>query len=212
MKRIIFVLVSLSVILLQSCSKDSNPVNNSDTGINNANSYFPLVNGSTWFYNSRGLGQFTNKVVGDSTVAGIAYKKIEAKTGSNPNVAYSCVRGVGSGANMPKADPNGVIRDVVFVKDGLKIGDTWTYKSNDSNQESFYEYNCTQVGIEKVVQAKTYSDVICVESVIGFNFQGRRIVAGTLTTYYAKGIGMIEQTSMSSSGSSDVVQLISYTK
>lgn len=211
MKKLTLIFLGLFVILLQSCSKESNPVNNNDTNIG-ADSYFPLINGSTWVYTSNAVGQFTNQVVGDSVIAGVTYKKIGAKNSSSSIMSYSHVRGVGSGVNIPKADPNGVVRDVVWLKDGVRVGDTWTYKSNDNRAESFYEYTCTQAGIQKTVRSKTYSDVICIQSVIGFNISGNRIIAGNLTTYYAKGVGMIEQLTSSASGTSDVIQLISYTK
>ncbi|MBX7156054.1 MAG: hypothetical protein U0Y96_00855 [Candidatus Kapaibacterium sp.] len=207
MKRLSVICLGLVVILLQSCSTDSNPVNSSN---NTANLYFPLTNGSTWLYSTNMSVQITNTVVGDSVVVGTTYKKVEGAYVGGTTKQYSCARNVGDGVNMPKFDQNGVMRDIVWLKDNVKVGDTWSYLSNDSGQESFYEFSCLQTGIQRTVRSKTYSDVICMKTVLGFNFAGKRLLAGTVTTYFAKGIGMIEQTATSQT-QTQTMELESYT-
>jgi hypothetical protein len=211
MKKITTFFLGLLVILLQSCGNESNPTNNNTTTPppteEVSNPYYPLVNGSQWAYQSKRTGPFSHTVAGDIIIQDITYKRIEFKDFRTSKIAYSHVRHSKGGTNIPRTDANGNTQDIVFIKGDLKVGDKWSNVGRDGNR---FDYTCSQVGIQKTVQTQTYSDVVCIESVVSFDNLGSRLTDRVMTTYFAKGVGMIEQSIYWREGGMDVIELISY--
>lgn len=204
----------LFVVLLQSCGNESNPTTNNTTTQNpvedESNPYYPLVSGSQWTYQSSLTGLFSNTVLDNTIIQGVTYKRIEFKDLRTSRIAYTHVRHSKGGTNIPRTDANGVIRDIMFIKGNLKVGDKWSNVGSSGSRSVYFDYTCSQVGIQKKVQATTYSDVVCIESVMSYDDFGSRMTDRIITTYFAKGVGMIEQNVYFADGKMEVVELISY--
>ncbi len=198
MKTLLFIISCCVVVVLNSCS--SNPTSPStDT----TTLYMPLTAGSMWTYTGS-IGNTIDVMAGDSVLLGHTYRIMigTANGTSQPSV----LRAVGTGINITMPDTNGVLRDVVYIKDGIKTGDSWSNYSTNSGIPSFYDYTCLGTGLTRTVQGKSYTNVMALTQTIGYNFGGQRIVAGTATTYFAMGVGMIA-TDLSNGQS---MELVSY--
>jgi hypothetical protein len=94
--------------------------------------------------------------------------------------------------------------DILFLKEGLQIGDTWSsaeysgvieIQSVNQDIKLKYTYTCTDNNATKVVNSKTFNNVYVI------NFKGQVSVAGApyiddgvvWTVYYAQNIGLIYQ-------------------
>jgi hypothetical protein len=185
-----FCLVASSLFLFTKCSKDDD----SPSTDNSAN-YSPLTVGSNWTYNS---------TEGDSDTIPFTLTVTDKDTGINGKT-YKVLSSSDGSANkyLAKIDSNyyrfSSFADIgnleeLYLKDNRPVNSTWT------NQTSFTPpgsplpltadliYVVKEKGVARVVNGKTYSDVIHINvtiSVFSQNF-------GQGDFYYAKDIGLIE--------------------
>jgi hypothetical protein len=147
--------------------------------------YYPLAPGNKWEYKLKDGSVYTNSVVSidgnivtmrNSTVPDPTRVKMEN------GVMYNELLAPGNYQ--------------LWLKDDLKKGETWdaTFTANGLN--SIMAFTVKETGISKVVDGKTYNDVVELESESKINMNGNVISTNYFTQYYyAKSIGLIMTTS-----------------
>src|SRR5215212_6557100 len=180
-----FCLVASSLFLFTNCSKDDD----SPSTDGSAN-YSPLTVGSNWTYNSTegnsDTVSFTLTVTDkDTSINGKTYKVLSSSDGSENNYLAK----MDSNYYRFSSFPNIGSLEELYLKDNRPVNSAWTASTSFTLQglplTADLTYMVKEKGINRVVNGKTYSDVIHVNvtiSVLGQNF-------GQGDFYYAKDIG-----------------------
>ncbi len=147
--------------------------------------YYPLARGNQWEYQQKDGSTYTNTVTGvdgpivtmkNSTVADPTRVKVDH------GVLYNELMAPGNYQ--------------VWLKDDLKKGDRWDASFTANGLNSIMEFTVQETGISKVVNGKSYADVVMLEAESKIEMNGNRISTNFRTQYYyAKGIGLILTTS-----------------
>jgi hypothetical protein len=185
--RLYFSLMTIcTVIIFTNCQKKTEIAIGSD--------YMPLTPGSTWTYSSSG-SSFTLAATNRDTVAnGKTYRVVTNSAGSNYYFGKNGNEYYRYGA-LAALNLSGV--EELYLKDNLDVSGTWATSQvfNAPGIPIPLTANLTHAikskGGSRTVSGKTFNDVIHVRldiSVTGFGSVG----GGDF--YYAKNIGMIENT------------------
>ncbi len=197
-KRLAYLCLVCSSLFLASCKKDDpTPQGTDDFG----GTYLPLKTGNKWSYE----GDIKYDVeVTDNTKAfdGVLYKELKQTFASG--VASSYYRVIDGAYNIygtvPAHPSLGYLKQII-LKDNVKKADTWTVELTTSiYSKAKYVYEVLgQVG-PRTVKGTSYEDVLAVKLytygvVIIPGSDPEETLSATQTTYYAKNVGVIEQTS-----------------
>jgi hypothetical protein len=203
-----FIAAFAAIALFTSCQKDYSEeygTTASNTAPQNAFdckacSYNPICSGSTYTYVARrgrtisggSQSSFTLNYISDSTIEGKIYKKMK---GSNEQTSFfNCTAGVSTEiiiTNFPQADP---YVKITSLKANEAVGASWIDKVTvapgiDEKTTS----SIIEKGISRVVENKTYADVIHVRQVVTVITNGGVPVNTSHSDcYMAKGVGLIE--------------------
>ena len=173
--------------------------------------YIPTCDSSVYKYSDTSAGlpgvpatgvanNFTYRFLIDTTIGGLSYRKIrsEGSTNGNPVTYFNCTAGVTIAINYAAITAGGSVISQIKTT-GLKanaaVGDTWTDQLVQSpTQTVTYTYTMVAKGISRTVSGINYPDVIQVNSVTSVTNPagGADIVVGTGTSYFARGVGPIE--------------------
>ena len=147
--------------------------------------YYPLAPGNQWTYRQKDGSTYTNAVTAmegpvitmkNSTVAEPTRVKVESGVMDNELMA--------PGNFQP------------WLKDVMHQGDTWEAAFTANGLNSIMAFTVKEAGSSKVVNGKSYPDVIMLEAESKIIMNGNQISTNFFTQYYyAKGVGLILTTS-----------------
>ncbi|NLU96358.1 hypothetical protein [Chitinophaga sp. Ak27] len=215
MKKCYVLIVMLAAVtLLFACSKEmSREGDNSQPPAGNCD-YAPYTNGSSFSYvnvnSAKDTTHYTLTVSGDTTINGNVYKKIgndSVFTCSACNTGiYTQVASILTFQGY-KADD----LKLTYLKDNVPAGTSWQDTISVTNggisTSGIIQFTVTQKGITKAVNGKDYAEVIAVRMDAFALVLGNAVPVGTLSTsYYGKGIGLIE-----ADQEQDTTRIVSYT-
>lgn len=196
--------------LLIACSKE---MSHDGTGFP-ACDYAPYTNNSSFSYidvnKTQDTISYTLKVSGDTTINGTTYKIVgddsvffcsNCKDGNYTQIA-SILTFQGY-----KADS----LQLTYLKETAPTGSSWsdtvTVSNGQLTTKAILQHTITQKGVTKTVNGKNYLDVIAVKLDASAIVLNNPVAIGTISTsYYAKGIGLIE-----ADQEDDTIKLVSYT-
>ena len=196
----------LLVILFGSCQKNdpippsNNPVNNNSDSTCN---YFAYTTGSTFNY-SMPNGTIMETVLGDTVINGVTCKKVLHNTTDNglsqsTLLFPSCSNGVYSYKNFFIPSLNIVIDELIYLRENVSPGTQWSNSFFNATGTSI-EYRYSYAGEEpsKTINNKTFLNVKVVNLSIYANYSGTPVFVGSSTSFYAEGVGLIQNTSSNS--------------
>jgi hypothetical protein len=202
-------IAALAVIaLFTSCQKDFSEeygtVASNETSQNafdcKACSYSPTCSGSTYTYVARrgsatsggSQSTFTLNYIADTTIEGKIYKKMK---GSNEQTSFlNCTAGVSTEifiTNFPQADP---YVKITSLKANEVVSASWIDKVTVApGIDEITTSKIIEKGVSRIVENKTYADVIHVRQVVTVVTNGGTPVNTSHSDcYMAKGVGLIE--------------------
>ncbi|MFI5172904.1 MAG: hypothetical protein ACHQFW_10965 [Chitinophagales bacterium] len=146
---------------------------------------YPLNAQNSWTYKQKDGSTYTNSV-----------------TAANGN-EFTMLNSAANKSTLVKKDGNDYITDAyepnnfqIFLKEGLKAGDTWEIKFTANGIQSILVMTVKEAGITKEVEGKNYNDVIMIEGESKMNMNGNLMSLNFFTQfYYANNIGLILTTS-----------------
>ncbi|MFY0253094.1 hypothetical protein ACDQ55_03985 [Chitinophaga sp. 30R24] len=209
-------LITISVLFIitqLSCSKEMSQENNGSQPPPGTCDYAPYTVGSTFSYininNTNDTTHFTFTVSGDTTINGIVYKKM-----GNDSVftCSNCASGeytqIASILTFQGYEANDL--QLTYLKDNVVAGTSWkdtiTVNNGSVSSTGILEFTITATGMTKSVNGEDYTDVIAVRTDAYALVSDNTIPVGTLfTSYYGKGIGLIEMDK-----EEDTTRLVSY--
>ncbi|MDR3695692.1 hypothetical protein [Mucilaginibacter sp.] len=215
MKKIFTLILAFAALFISSCKKDSkqNPVTNSTD-----NDYFPLTSNSTWKYLVTGAG-------GSDTLTvklGVGATVINGKTYYNTNSMYQKMGGnVGYffrknhlyGSNSSNATA-GLTIEFEFLNDTTAAGHSWISLPTVNgllNSVPVRTVNTIkEVNISRTIGGKTFTNVIHAEVDLQYDYGGGYESSAVYEFYFARGIGMIENTTNISGNIYEKESIISY--
>jgi hypothetical protein len=170
---------AICIMILASCKKKTETI---------VEDYLPLTVGSNWTYISNGVSSKITVTNKDTVALGRTYKVLSNNNGANQYQAKSGTEYYRL-AILP-----GVLTayDELYLKSDQNVNGTWqmvipvmvgTFTLNVNAN-----YTVAEKGITKIVQGKTYNDVVHIHQDFSSALGGNN---GTADWYYAKGIGMI---------------------
>ncbi|WP_147243433.1 hypothetical protein [Chitinophaga flava] len=195
--------------LLIACSKE---MSKEGTGFPTCD-YAPYTTGSSFSYIDVGQKQdttsYTLTVSGDTTIGGTTYKKVRddsvffcsnCKDGIYTQIASLLTFQGYKADNVP----------LTYLKETVPQGSSWQDTVNVSNgtvtTKAILQHTIVQKGFTKTVNGKDYPDVIAVKLDASTILLDNAVPVGTVSTsYYAKGIGLIE-----ADQTQDTIKLVSY--
>ncbi|BAU52504.1 hypothetical protein [Mucilaginibacter gotjawali] len=215
MKKTFTLILAVAVIFISSCKKDSknNPASSSTN-----NDYFPLTSNSAWKYLVTGAGgsdTLTVKLTGSATV-------IDGKTYYNTNSMYQKMgTSVGYffrqnhlyGSNSSNATA-GLTIEFEFLNDTAAAGHSWislpTVNGLVNSVPARTVNTIREVNISKTVGGKIFTNVIHAEVDLQYNYGRGYESSAVYEFYFAKGVGMIENSTFISGNMYETESIISY--
>jgi hypothetical protein len=205
---------TIVIIAFSSCTKKSeDPV--PATKVNTNGSYLPSTKGSYWIYS--GSQNYSVSMTGNTVnVDGLPfYETISIQDKDSMSAVYSSVYKMGNKYYSVIPEHNISLK---LIDLDLPIGTTWETKVPTTTYSyTTYLFKVLGAAPSRIVNGKTYSDVICIELTTGYEytqsyinmlkasgtpqFYINQIIASanatkvTQNTFYALNVGMIEQTS-----------------
>ena len=216
-----FCLILIS--FFSSCSKKENPIgeNNTSTGKNTLDGYFPNSLGSSWTMKVTNSdttgGTFTISIIsGDTTVNNIKYLKFKASYLLLLDVIsyYRVDSNAMYGLNTEETNdsiPNPPYETKEFDI-FLPVGSKWSYKDYDKySKTSNIEYTIISKDTSIIVNNINYSNCICTKNIekTTDDLDFEKIV--TSYHFYSKGIGLIYLYQIDNYGYEMKQELINYT-
>jgi hypothetical protein len=201
MKKGCFLITMLSALLLLfSCSKEMSDEGEAPGSPASPCDYAPYTTGSSFSYinvnRAKDTINYTLTVSGDTTINGNVYKKLgndSVFTCSNcENGVYTQVASILTFQGYQADD-----LELTYLKDDAPAGTSWqdtiSVTNNGITSTGILEFTVLRKGFTKTVNGKDFSDVIAVQmDAIAIVF-GNPIPVGTISTsYYGKGVGLIE--------------------
>lgn len=195
--------------LLIACSKE---MSNDGTGFPTCD-YSPYTTGTSFSYidvnKTQDTISYTLTVSGDTSINGTSYKIVgddsvffcsSCKDGIYTQIA-SILTFQGYKADSLK---------LTYLKENAPLGGSWsdtvTVSNGNLTTKAVLQHTITQKGATKTVNGKNYLDVIAVKLDASAIVLNNPVAIGTISTsYYAKGIGLIE-----ADQADDTIKLVSY--
>ncbi|MFI5203536.1 MAG: hypothetical protein ACHQF2_03480 [Flavobacteriales bacterium] len=148
-------------------------------------SYQPLTLNNVWKYKQKDGSVYSNSV---TAVNGNNVEMVNSLTGKPAKVKID-------GDHM-LTDGYEVGNFQVYLKNNVKVGDTWTVTFKANGLDCLLDITVKEVGVSKNVEGKDYSDVIMLEGESKMVMNGNTMALNFFTQwYYAKGTGLILTTS-----------------
>lgn len=164
--------------------------------------YLPICDNSKWEYIDTLMGTPTNvttvlNILGDTSMNGMTWKKIkDAATGQR--MYSNCNNSVAKLFTLSATSAGGnTVTNITQtpVKGNEPVGATWMDALlNQLGQQVEYRYTMVAKNTTRQVYDSTYSNVVYVRDTTVLKVTGLPEIASIVRhSYYAKGIGMIEQ-------------------
>lgn len=214
MKKYLLVIIA-GAMLAAGCKSKNDPKPAS------SNSYFPVTSGSTWNYDDKVGNAASSTLIITMTgqTATINSKKYytATSTSSATNTTttgyyYATDHSFAIRATNAKA---AVTIELQLGNDSLAVGTTWTTTPTDNGTISGFAARTINTvkekGITKVVNGKTYTDVLHTQVDLQYNLGLGFTSTAIYDFYLAKGVGMIETDTSVNGASYETETLTSYT-
>lgn len=204
-------------LLLASCQKEFTPEgvgnNGGGTGGGGTSSslckdclYFPTCEGSIFTFKDSSTGTAattttdTLHYVKDSIISAVVFRKLFNSSNRQHFYFLSCAGGVVKNISYNPISPGGTTvskLEITALKYLADAGAQWTDTVTVQGQQLLNKNTLTQKNISYTVAGKTYPDVMHVTSLTGQNIPVVGFTALITTeNYFAKGVGLIESTSV----------------
>jgi hypothetical protein len=213
MKKYLFVII-IGAALATGCKSKNDPKPAS------SDSYFPVTSGSSWSYNDVVNGGTVNTLIVSMTGASsvinnktyFTASSVSSVNGSTTGYYYSANHSFAIRATNAAA---AVTIELQLGNDSLAVGSTWTTTPTDNGTVSSFPAKTINTikekGITKVVNGKTFTDVIHTQVDLQYNFGGGFQSTAVYDFYLAKGVGMIETDSSVGDNRHEVETITGYT-
>lgn len=172
------------MLIFTGCGKDETSTPATD--------YSPLTANSTWTYQISTGGTYTlTSTNRDTTISGKTFHVFTNSNGGNNYMGKSGNDYYRFGI-LPGIAPNGF--DETYLKDNVDVNGTWTITQNATAPgiptpiPVKLTYTIAEKGVQKVVNGKTFTNVIHVK----LNISALEIQGGNGDFYYSAGVGLIE--------------------
>lgn len=213
MKRLLLAVLSVAVIALAGCKKDS-----SNKPSTTSNTYLPVTKGSTWTYNDITAGASDTRtitVTGATTqINGKTYDNIAINTVSSGNTTGYYLASNHQYAMRVLGSQVAITLELQLGLDNQNVGYSWTTTPTDNGKVADFPARLIntikETGISKTVNGKSYSDVIHTQGNLQYDFGTGYTTAGTYDFYLAKGVGLIELTLNTNGSNYETETLSSY--
>lgn len=215
MNKTFTLILVIAAIFISSCKKDSKK---NMAASSTYNDYFPLTANSTWKYLVTGAGgsdTLTVKLTGPATVIG---KKIYYNTNSmyqkiGGSVGYFFRANHLYGSNSSNATA-GLTIEFEFLNDTTAAGHSWislpTVNGLVNDVPARTVNTIKEVNISKTVGRKIFTNVIHTEVDLQYNYGEGYESSAVYEFYFAKGVGMIENSTIISGNIYEKESIISY--
>lgn len=193
MKKYMLLFAAAAVLMAGCKSKKNDPKPGSD-------SYFPVSSGSTWSYKDV-VGDANNTLTITMTGATSVFNSKTYYTASSVSSAHGTSTGYYYAADNAYAIratnvSAGITIELQMGNDSKAVGDTWTTTPTDNGTISGFPARTVNTikekGITKVVNGKTFTDVIHTQVDLQYNLGSGFTSTALYDFYLAKGVGMIE--------------------
>lgn len=201
MKNTCYIVLFTVLSIASSCRKENSDLTNSAGGTS-ADSYYPTTKGSEWTYRATTSGSSTTmtstQIMSGATATynNQTYYESIATIANNPTTAKSFVYAANNTYRIRSTTlAYGVSVELEFLRANAAIGDTWTTPANDAGKvngiDARVKSTMKEKNISKVVNGKTFNNVIHSTVELQYNMSGGFETAATYEIYAAKGIGVI---------------------
>jgi hypothetical protein len=203
MKRILnkLVLSSCFLVLIASCKKNDDTLSGSGPVTSCNASPYRVGSKATYSLTGTSSGTSTNviTITKDTTINGKVYQKGAASAQAG---AYSCIR-VDASANIWQFTPSqGDVptNEMIFVKAGAAVGDTWNYTFNGvnttANATHKYTYTVMANNISFTLNGTTYTNCTKVKVDYQMIVFGTPMLSLATINTWACGLGTISSESI----------------
>lgn len=212
--RYFLIAILFAATLLFSCSKEMSREGDGALPPTSTCDYAPYTTGSSFSYmnvnSAKDTIRYTFTVSGDTTINGNVYKIV-----GNDSVftCSSCKDGIYTQIASILTFQGYSADDLklTYLKDNVAAGTTWrdtiTVSNGGASTSGILEFTVTQKGVTKTVNGKDYAEVIAVRMDAYALILNNPVSVGTISTsYYGKGIGLIEADQLH-----DTTTMLSYT-
>jgi hypothetical protein len=205
-------LFAAGAVLMAGCKSKNDPKPGSD-------SYFPVSSGSTWSYKDV-VGDANNTLTITMTGATSVFNTKTYYTASSVSSAHGTSTGYYYAADNAYAIratnvSAGITIELQMGNDAKDVGYTWTTTPTDNGIISGFPARTVNTikekGISKVVNGKTFTDVIHTQVDLQYNLGSGFTSTALYDFYLAKGVGMIETDTSVGGNAYEVETITSYT-
>lgn len=201
MLRTLFLIFSVSFLAASiGCDSESTTGGNNDTTSTVTGDYFPMTTNSYWTYKRPNGSTYTRTVIGDTTFETKTYRYFSSNdTSINASDAMFRREGKNILTLFPKADLTGFTEAPILKE---SVGAQWENTITFLFFETTFKYTMKGVSA-RTVEGVTYTNILQAHA----ELTAFGLPAGTMDTYFAKGIGLIETVD---SGGEESEVLIAY--
>jgi hypothetical protein len=214
MKTKLLITLTAFVLVFAACKKDDDDTDNG--GGTTTEDYQPVKAGATWEYRSEMSGDYTEIATGRDTTFPGDNKTYKVFTNTANEFRFVS-------KNNGEYTQRGFVQEldqdveIVYLKDAA-TGTSWT--ENETVSQSGFTipvkvvYTIASRDGSKVVNNKTYENVIAVDVAISANVFGTELPVATARQFYAKGVGAISSSinlDFQGETMSDSTYLVNYT-
>jgi hypothetical protein len=182
-----FLIASFSIVLvsstcfISSCTKDV-----ITPAVNTNGQYLNSNKGSMWDYTIDSAGNTSNVEVTDSIVMAFGKRFTNFHNTYPSGTVYRNFYTYQDGQySMMITSAAGTQQELIYLKDNVKVGDKWNNTVTPVSTPLLYEYEVTGIGLNKMVNTLTFSEVVKVHCTISsINYQS--------DAFYAPKVGLIQ--------------------
>jgi len=182
-----FLIASFSIVLvsstcfISSCTKDV-----ITPAVNTNGQYLNSNKGSMWDYTIDSAGNTSKVEVTDSIVMAFGKRFTNFHNTYPSGTVYRNFYTYQDGQySMMITSAAGTQQELIYLKDNVKVGDKWNNTVTPVSTPLLYEYEVTGIGLNKMVNTLTFSEVVKVHCTISsINYQS--------DAFYAPKVGLIQ--------------------
>jgi hypothetical protein len=182
-----FLIASFSIVLvsstcfISSCTKDV-----ITPAVNTNGQYLNSNKGSMWDYTIDIAGNTSKVEVTDSIVMAFGKRFTNFHNTYPSGTVYRNFYTYQDGQySMMITSAAGTQQELIYLKDNVKVGDKWNNTVTPVSTPLLYEYEVTGIGLNKMVNTLTFSEVVKVHCTISsINYQS--------DAFYAPKVGLIQ--------------------
>jgi len=182
-----FLIASFSIVLvsstcfISSCTKDV-----ITPAVNTNGQYLNSNKGSMWDYTIDSAGNTSKVEVTDSIVMAFGKRFTNFHNTYPSGTVYRNFYTYQDGQySIMITSAAGTQQELIYLKDNVKVGDKWNNTVTPVSTPLLYEYEVTGIGLNKMVNTLTFSEVVKVHCTISsINYQS--------DAFYAPKVGLIQ--------------------